>query len=167
MALPPPADAPAFTTADLCDAHEDLQVLEHGLRDYGGRTRFHGEVRTLKLFEDNSLVRRALEGPGHGRVLVVDGGGSLRCALLGDMLGELAVKNGWAGVVVHGAVRDAEALGRLPLGVKALGTHPRKSHKRGEGQEDVPVRLLGVTVPPGWHLYADGDGVVVGPKALL
>ena len=133
--------SPDFKTADLCDEHPDVQVLEAALRDFGGRVRFHGEVRTLKVFEDNTLVRQALEQPGEGRVLVVDGGGSLRCALLGDMLAAIGVQNGWAGVVLYGAVRDTAEVGRMPLGVKALGTHPSKSLKRGEGQADVPVRF--------------------------
>jgi regulator of ribonuclease activity A len=155
-----------FKTADLCDAFPEVEVAEPGLRDYGGRRRFGGPIRTLKVFEDNTLVRQALEQPGQGHVLVVDGGGSLRCALLGDVLAELAVKNGWAGVILYGALRDSEALGQLPLGVKALGTHPRKSHKRGEGQGQVPVRFLGVTFHPGHHVYGDADGLVVAARAL-
>jgi regulator of ribonuclease activity A len=157
-----------FLTTDLCDAHEDrLQVAEPLFQRYGGASRFAGQIVTLKLFEDNSLVREALGEDGHGKVLVVDGGGSLRCALLGDQLGELAVKNGWAGVLVYGCIRDSVALGTLPLGVRALNTHPKKSHKRGEGQKGLTVRFAGVSFVPGHWLYADEDGIVVAETALL
>lgn len=115
----------------------------------------------MRCIEDNSLVRVALEGPGNGAVLVVDGGGSLRCALLGDQLGTLAMENGWSGVIVNGCVRDSADLGTMDLGVKALATHPRKSVKRGEGERDVAVSFLGVEFSPGAMVYADGDGVVV------
>lgn len=156
-----------FLTTDLCDAHMDsVAVLEPILRAYGGAPRFFGPIATLKLFEDNALVRSALSEPGAGRVLVIDGGGSLRCALLGDQLGLLAVENGWAGVVVYGAIRDAVALGALPLGIRALATHPMKSIKRGEGQRDVPVVFGGVRFEPGHWLYADEDGVIVAAEAL-
>ncbi|BEV70553.1 MULTISPECIES: ribonuclease E activity regulator RraA [unclassified Paludibacterium] len=157
-----------FLTTDLCDAQPDkVQVLEPLFRAYGGRTRFGGQMVTLKLFEDNALVRSTLSEPGRGRVLVVDGGGSLRCALLGDQLGELAVQNGWAGVLVFGAIRDSVALGKLPLGIRALNTHPMKSIKRGEGQRDLSLRFAGVTLQPGHWLYADEDGIIVSADALL
>jgi len=156
-----------FTTADLCDAHAaSIEVAEPVFRDLGGRARFAGPIATLELFEDNSLVRAALQEPGRGRVLVVDGGGSLRCALLGDRLAALAVANGWAGVVVHGAVRDAAELARLELGVRALATCPRKSVKRGTGRRDLPVRFAGVRFAPDRFLYADEDGLIVAPGAL-
>ena len=155
----------SFATADLCDAHEGaLQVCEPVFADYGGRRRFHGAIRTLKCFEDNSLVREALAQAVDGAVLVVDAGGSRRCAMLGDQLAELAVKNGWAGVVMYGLIRDAEAIGTMPLGVKALGTIPIKSVKRGEGQADVVLRFAGVSFAPGDWLYADADGIVVGER---
>ncbi|MBF5043193.1 RraA family protein [Aggregicoccus sp. 17bor-14] len=163
-------DIPAFTTADLCDAHAgepDFQVAEPGFLDFGARRSFHGAIATVRAPEDNSLVREALEEPGGGRVLVVDGGGSRRCALVGDMLAALAQKNGWAGVLVNGCIRDAGEVARTAVGVKALGTHPLKSGKRNEGQRDVEVRFAGVTFRPGAHLYADVDGVVVSAKALL
>jgi regulator of ribonuclease activity A len=163
-------DIPFFTTADLCDAHaqsEGFQVAEPSFRDYGRRRSFHGAIATVRAPEDNSLVREALEQPGEGRVLVVDGGGSLRCALVGDQLAALAQKNGWAGVVVNGCIRDADEVARTQVGVKALGTHPLKSHKRGEGQRDVELRFAGVHFRPGDFLYADTDGVVVSTKALL
>lgn len=157
-----------FLTTDLCDAQpEKVQVLEPIFRAYGGQARFCGPMVTLKLFEDNALMRCTLSEPGLGRVLVVDGGGSLRCALLGDQLGELAVQNGWAGVLVFGAIRDSVALGKLPLGIRALNTHPMKSIKRGEGQRDLPLRFAGVTLQPGHWLYADEDGTIVSADALI
>ena len=152
---------PTFQTADLSDAHDDLQIADPLFRDFGGTTRFCGEVATLACFEDNSLVREWLSKPGEGRVLVVDGGGSTRCALLGDQLGALAVKNGWSGLLIHGCVRDAEELGKLDLGVRALAGCPRKSIKRGEGRIDVAVSFAGITIQPGAFLYADADGVLV------
>lgn len=156
-----------IATADICDQHPGpLQVAELLFRDYGGRRAFSGTIRTLSIFEDNLLVRQALERPGEGSVLVIDGGGSRRCALVGDQLAALAVKNGWAGILVHGCIRDSEAIGRMPIGVKALGTHPMKTVKRGEGRADVVVRFAGCTFTPGHHLYADADGVVVAGSPL-
>lgn len=156
-----------FQTTDLCDAFSDrLQVAEPIFRDFGGRTSFHGSIETVKAFEDNSLVRSTLEGPGEGRVLVVDAGGSMRCAMLGDMLAELGVKNGWAGVVMFGCIRDSAAIAQIMLGVKALAVMPKKSEKRGEGQRGVPVRFAGVGFEPGAMLYADEDGIVVSAKEL-
>ncbi|NMG65633.1 ribonuclease E activity regulator RraA [Azoarcus indigens] len=158
----------AIQTADLCDAHEDkVSVVAPMFRSFGGRSAFGGPISTLKLFEDNALVRTALASPGNGRVLVVDGGGSQRCALVGDQLGELGVKNGWAGVVVYGCIRDSKMLGGMDLGVFALGTHPRKSIKRNVGEVDIPVTFGGVTFAPGHYLYADEDGVIVSAEALL
>lgn len=155
-------------TADLCDAHEDkVTVVSPMFHSYGGRCAFGGPIATLKLFEDNSLVRKVLEMPGNGRVLVIDGGGSLRCALVGDQLGELAAGNDWAGIVVYGCVRDAKALGAMNVGVFALGTHPRKSVKRNTGEIDVPLQFGGATFVPGHYLYADEDGVIVSATALL
>ncbi|WP_146907029.1 ribonuclease E activity regulator RraA [Arenimonas daejeonensis] len=157
----------AFKTADLCDAHEDrVRVLDLPLRDYGGRIAFHGPVSTVRALEDNSRVREAVAEPGEGRVLVVDGGGSTRRSMLGDNLAAMAVKNGWAGVLVHGVIRDTDAIGQLALGVKALGTCPRKTDKLGQGLRDVVVDLGGVMIAPGHHLYADEDGVIVSPVPL-
>ena len=162
-----------FHTADLLDQHEDaaragrVRVVEPMFRAFGGRPRFHGAIATLKVFEDNSLVRTALEEAGKGRVLVVDGGGSMRCALLGDQLAELAEENDWAGVVVNGCIRDSAAIGELGVGVKALGVHPLKSVKRGVGERDIPVRFAGVNFIPGHYLYADEDGLIVSEKPLL
>lgn len=157
-----------FQTADLCDAHEGkLRVVAPMFRSYGGRVRFAGPIATLKLFEDNSLVRAALETPGQGRVLVVDGGGSMRCALVGDQLAQLGVKNGWAGVLVYGCIRDSRAIGEMDIGALALGTHPQKSIKKGVGDVDIPVTFGGVTFAPGEYVYADEDGVVVAASPLL
>ncbi|MFC4485923.1 ribonuclease E activity regulator RraA [Tepidiphilus baoligensis] len=157
-----------FHTADLCDAHEDrVRVLAPMLRSYGGARAAGGPVRTLKIFEDNALVREMLAEPGQGAMLVIDGGGSLRRALLGDNLAELAVKNGWAGVIVYGCIRDSAAIGRLPLGVWALATHPQKTLKRGEGQRDIAVSFGGATFAPGMFAYADEDGVIVSDTPLV
>jgi regulator of ribonuclease activity A len=155
-------------TTDLCDAHSDvLQIVEPIFSDYGGVRAFHGTVVTLKLFEDNSLVREALAEPGDGRVLVIDGGGSKRCALLGDQLAELAVQNHWHGIIVYGCIRDSARIAELPLGVKALGVHPLKSVKRGEGQRNLALRFAGVSVDPDDALYADEDGIVISKQPLL
>ncbi|THF60619.1 ribonuclease E activity regulator RraA [Pseudothauera rhizosphaerae] len=155
-------------TADLCDANEGrVHVVAPLFRSYGGRTAFGGPIATLKVFEDNSLVRTALEGPGEGRVLVIDGGGSLRCALVGDQLALLGVKNGWAGVIVYGCIRDSKAIGGMDIGAFALATHPLKSIKRGVGERDIPVTFGGVTFVPGHHVYADEDGVIVAEQGLL
>ena len=154
----------AISTADLSDANEGAaQVLRLQMRDLGGRRAFSGPIRTVRCHEDNSRAKAVLAAPGEGAVLVVDGGGSLNCALVGDMLAEGAVKNGWAGVVVHGAVRDAAVLATLDLGVKALGTMPLRSVRRDQGETDVIVAFGGVIFTPGDRLYADEDGVVVLP----
>lgn len=155
-------------TADLCDEHGDsVQVCEPAFRAFGLRRAFSGPVSTVRCFEDNSRVKEAVEGPGQGRVLVVDGGGSRRRALLGDKLGEAAVRNGWAGVIIHGCIRDSAELDRMDLGIRALGTMPLRSDKRGEGERDVPVRFAGATFRPGDYVYVDEDGIVVahGPLA--
>lgn len=156
-----------FTTAELHDAHEDrVQVAEGRFLALGRRHSFEGTIRTLKVHEDNALVRNALEGHGAGAVLVIDGGGSLRAALVGDRLAALALENGWSGLVVWGAVRDARAIDALDLGVRCLGTTPRKSTKYGFGQRDVPVSFAGVRFVPGAHLYADDDGILVADAPL-
>ena len=154
-------------TTDLCDAHEDrVRVVEPMFSSFGGRDAFHGQIATLKLFEDNSLVRMALESPGEGRVLVIDGGGSLRRALLGDQLAALAVQNRWAGIVVYGCIRDSRAIGQMDIGVFAIDTHPMKTVKKNAGEADIPVSFGGVTFIPGEWLYADDDGVVVSAAPL-
>jgi len=148
------------------DDHPDLDVVDPIFRDFGGVKRFSGAVVTLKLHEDNSLVRATLTEPGEGRVLVVDGGGSLRCALVGDNLATLAVKNGWSGILVYGAIRDSAEINEIKVGLKALTTNPRKSIKREVGQRDLVVRFGGVSFHPGHYLYADEDGIVLSPKEL-
>lgn len=153
-----------LSTTDLSDLHLEAIWLRPIFRDFGGRVRFSGRVRTLRVFEDNALVRRVLEEEGQGQVLVVDGGGSLRAALLGGNLARLALERGWRGVVVHGAVRDTEELKSLPLGVKALAAVPRKSVKEGRGLVDVPVAFAGARILPWWFLVADGDGVLLLPE---
>jgi len=153
-------------TADICDENDDVRVADPVFRDFGGRAAFGGPISTVKVFEDNVLVRKALEEPGEGRVLVVDGGGSLRCALLGDRLAEIGNQNGWAGVIVYGCIRDAAPIANIDIGVKALATHPKKSAKRGEGQRDGPVTFAGVTFTPGAFVYADGDGLVLSATSV-
>lgn len=156
-----------MNTCDLCDLHEDrVRILELPLRDFGGRLAFSGLVSTIQAWEDNSRVREAVSEPGQGRVLVIDGGGSLRRAMLGDLLATKAVENGWAGVVIHGALRDSAALGALDLGVKALGTCPLKTEKLGRGERDVELNLGGVAIRPGNWLCADEDGVVIADAVL-
>lgn len=156
-----------YVTPDLCDAYPDLvQVLEPMFSNFGGRDSFGGQIVTIKCFEDNSLVREQVELDGRGKVLVVDGGGSLRRALLGDMLAEKAAKNGWEGLVIYGCVRDVDVLAQTNLGVQALGSHPMKTEKRGLGDLNVVVNFGGVTFRPGEYLYADNNGIIVSPQAL-
>jgi len=156
--------APA--TCDLCDAHKGntdsaFRVLPPVFRDFGGRFAFHGPVSTVKCFEDNSMVKAAVESPGKGRVLVVDGAGSLRRALLGGNLGAAAEKNGWAGLVIDGCVRDLAELAACDIGIRALAPLPLPTERAGQGQRDVALQIRGVWVRPGDWLYADADGIVV------
>jgi regulator of ribonuclease activity A len=152
-------------TTDLWDAHaNELRLLEPLFRDFGGKRAFHGPIATLKVFEDNALVRSTLETPGQGRVLVVDGGGSVRRALVGGNLGKLAEQNGWAGIVVFGAVRDSLELVACNVGVKALALIPAKGEKTGAGERDVAVTFAGATLKPGDFLYADEDGILVSEQ---
>ncbi|MEZ8143685.1 ribonuclease activity regulator protein RraA [Enterovibrio norvegicus FF-33] len=152
---------------DISDAHgDDVHWIPVQWRDFGGRSAFSGRVETLRCFEDNSKVRDILGKPGEGRVLVVDGHGNLNKALLGDLLAERAVTNGWEGIVVFGAVRDASALSKMPLGVKALGVCPIKTEKRGAGDEDVPLRIHDVPISPGDYLFADLNGVMVSQHPI-
>jgi regulator of ribonuclease activity A len=154
-------------TADLCDAHADVvQVCEPVFHAFGGRSAFSGPVSTVRCFEDNSRIKEAVESPGEGRVLVVDGGGSRRRALFGGNLGSAAVKNGWVGVIIHGCIRDSGEIAQMNLGVRALGTMPLRSEKRGEGERDVSVRFAGATFRPGDHVYVDEDGIVVSHGPL-
>jgi regulator of ribonuclease activity A len=154
-----------LSTTDLCDEHPEAQVCQPVFRIYGGRDAFSGPITTLKVFEDNSMVREAVGRPGEGRVLVVDGGGSLRCSMFGGNLAVAAAENGWAGVVVHGCVRDVDELAAQPVGVRALAAFPRKS-ERGlhSGQAGLPVLFAGVVFREGEWLCADRDGVIVLPR---
>lgn len=157
-----------FTTPDLCDEFEDeIAILDPGLISFGGEEKFCGEIVTIKCFEDNSRVREQLALPGDGKVLVVDGGGSLRRALLGDMLAENGVKNGWAGVVINGCARDVEVIESMSLGVLALSAYPLKTEKRGLGDVNVEVKFLGVVFRPGDYLYADENGLIVSSRPLI
>jgi regulator of ribonuclease activity A len=154
-------------TADLIDQHGDaLESCDLQLRQFGGRPRFSGRIRTVRCHQDNVLIRQVLSEPGDGQVLVVDGGGSLHTSLVGDVVAGLAQGNGWTGLVVNGAVRDVVALAGLDIGVKALGSNPRRSAKEGVGEVDVPVAFGGARFEPGAHLYSDEDGIVVASTAL-
>jgi regulator of ribonuclease activity A len=158
----------SFATADLYDQYgEKLQVAQPLFNDFGGRIRFHGQIATVKVHEDNSLVRAALEEKGNGRVLVIDGGESLRCALVGDMLAQLGMDNGWSGMVISGCIRDSAAVITIDIGIKALGTNPRKSVKKGTGDRDISVTFAGVTFTPGHYIYADEDGILISAEKLL
>ena len=151
-----------IATADLFDERGDeLDSLGIQLQDIGGRTAFDGPIRTVRCHRDNALVKATLATPGEGAVLVVDGGGALGAALVGDLIAASAVAAGWSGVIVYGAIRDREAIGGLDLGVKALGSNPRKSAKDGVGEVDVAVEIGGVAFAPGKHVWADADGVLV------
>jgi len=156
------------STPDLCDEHADRVQVVTGLHwySYGGLERFSGPVTTVKCFEDNSRVKELLGTEGNGRVLVVDGGGSLRNALIGDMIATTARDNGWSGIIIHGACRDVEVLADIEFGVMALGCVPRKSIRRGEGQVDIPIIFGGVTFHPGDHAYADANGIIVSREPL-
>ncbi|MDQ1172026.1 regulator of ribonuclease activity A [Microbacterium testaceum] len=151
-----------IATADLYDDRGDeLDSLSLPMIDLGGHVAFDGAVRTVRCHRDNALVKQVLATPGAGAVLVIDGGGSLESALVGDLIAASAVENGWAGVIVNGAIRDRVAMAALPLGVKTLGSNPRKSAKDGVGEVDVPVTIAGVVFTPGRHVWADADGVLV------
>ena len=159
----PTAEVPA--TADLYDEHgENLQSCDLQMRQYGATRSFGGTISTVRCFDDNVLVKSILGEDGDGRVLVVDGGGSLHTTLMGDMIAEIAMTNRWAGIVINGAVRDVAALAKLPIGIKALGSNPRKSAKTGAGDRDVVVAFGGATFQPGDTLYSDDDGIVVLPR---
>jgi regulator of ribonuclease activity A len=154
-------------TSELCDSHPEVTVAEPIFSSYGGLDFFFGEIVTLKVFEDNAMVRAVLEETGEGKVLVVDGGGSLRCGLVGGNLASLAASNGWRGIVVFGCIRDSEEIRRVPLGVKALATHPRKSEKGlHAGRRHQSLSFAGVSFQEGHWLYADGDGMVVSAQAI-
>lgn len=157
-----------FATADLIDEFDaELASCETQFRQYGARTAFAGPIATIRCHRDNALVKKLLNTPGEGRVLVVDGGGSLASALMGDLIAASAVEQGWSGVVINGAVRDVATLRTLNLGIKALGSNPRKSAKEGAGEVDVPVTFGGVEFRPGHWLYSDEDGIVVAARRLI
>lgn len=148
-------------TADLLDEHPDAAVSTLAFRQFGGVASVDGVISTVRCFEDNVLVKKRVAEPGEGRVLVVDGGASLRVALVGDNVASLARDNGWAGLIIHGCVRDSAALRELEIGIKALGTHPKPSSKNGDGELDVPVTFGGITFTPGARVASDDDGIVV------
>ena len=159
-----------ISTADILDAHMALggvQSCEIRFRQYGGRRAFSGPVRTVKCHEDNALVKKALSEPVDGAVLVVDGGGSLRFALLGDLIGDMAVKNGWSGVIIWGAVRDTLALTSCDVGIKAIGSNPQRSRKDGAGHVDVPITFGNATFTLGGWVYSDDDGVLSADSELI
>jgi len=159
--------ANSYLTTDLCDQYSDqISIAQPIFNNYGGLIRFHGPILTVKVFEDNVLVKKTLEQKAQGSVLVVDGGGSYRCALLGDMLAGMAKENGWAGILVNGCIRDSAEIATIGVGVKALNTHPLKSIKRGEGQTDIALSFAGIDFIPGHYLYADEDGVIVSSEEL-
>jgi regulator of ribonuclease activity A len=156
-----------YLTPDLCDAYPELvQAVEPMFSNFGGRDSFGGQIVTIKCHEDNSLVKEQVALGGHGKVLVVDGGGSLRCALLGDLLAEQAAKNGWEGLLIYGCIRDVDVVAQTDLGVQALASHPKKTEKRGIGDLNVAVTFGGVTFKPGDYLYADNNGVIISPSPL-
>ena len=156
-----------YVTPDLCDEYPDLvQAVEPMFANFGGRDAFGGEIVTVKCFEDNSKVKELVDTDGTGKVMVVDAGGSMRRACLGDMLAEKAVNNGWEGIIMYGCIRDVDVIAQLDLGVQALGSHPMKTDKRGLGDVNVPVTFGGVTFEPGQFVYADNNGVIVSPEQL-
>ena len=158
----------SFVTPDLCDDNPELvKIVEPIFNNYGGKRAFGGEIVTVKCHEDNSVVKKQASEPGHGKVMVVDGGGSLRCALLGDLIAEKAVENGWEGLVIFGCIRDVDAIGELDLGVQALRTIPIKSVRKDRGDLNIEITFGGVTFQPGDFVYADNNGVIVSTKALI
>jgi regulator of ribonuclease activity A len=157
-----------YSTPDLSDQYPSLvRAAEPVFRDFGGRRSFGGEIVTVRCFEDNSLVKDNAGKPGRGKVMVVDGGGSVRKALLGDLIAETALKNGWEGLIIFGAVRDVDAIAGLGLGVKALASIPLKTERKGLGDLNVPVTFAGVTFSPGEYVYADSTGIIVSAEPLI
>lgn len=155
-----------YVTPDLCDAYPDVAVVEPMFSNFGARDSFGGQIVTVKCFEDNSMVKKLVDTDGKGKVMVVDGGGSLRRALLGDMLAEKAARNGWEGIIVYGCIRDVDVIAQTELGVQALASHPMKTDKRDIGDIDVVVTFGGVTFRPGEYVYADNNGIIVSPTEL-
>ncbi len=158
----------SFVTCDLCDDHpDDVRVCEPMFASFGGRETFCGEIVTVKCHEDNSRVKELLATPGKGKVLMVDGGGSLRCALMGDLIGASAVQNGWEGVIIYGCVRDVDALAELDIGVHAVAAIPLKSVRKGVGETGLDITFGGITFVQGQYVYADNNGVITSPKKLV
>lgn len=158
----------SFVTPDLCDDNPELvRVVEPMFNNYGGKRAFCGEIVTVKCHEDNSVLKAQASTPGHGKVMVVDGGGSLRCALLGDLIAAKAVENGWQGLIIYGCIRDVDAIGELNLGVQALRTVPIKSVRKDRGDLNIAITFGGVKFQPGEYVYADNNGIIVSAKALI
>ncbi len=156
-----------YLTPDLCDKYPDLvRVVEPIFKNYGGKSSFGGQIVTIKCHEDNSVVKETAGTAGNGKIIVVDGGGSLRRALLGDLIAENAVQNGWEGFIIYGCIRDVDAISTMNLGVKALNTNPLKTEKKGIGDLNIPVSFGGVTFKPGEYVYADSNGIIVSSKPL-
>lgn len=161
------ADIQFIATADIADIHDkDVRSCDTQFRNFGGKTEFCGEIHTISCFQDNGLVKKTLNSPGEGKVLVVDGHASMHTALMGDMIAEAGVKNGWAGVIINGPIRDSAEVAKMNFGCKALGSNPRKSAKDGVGEENIVLRLGGVDFVPGEFVYADSDGVVVSQQPV-
>lgn len=159
-----------FKTADLCDLHSEtghLQIAEPIFSRFGAHSAFHGQITTLKVFEDNVLIRQVLGEKVNNRVLVVDGGGSHRCALLGSNIATMACENGWSGLIIYGCVRDSVEIDALPIGIRALHTHPLKSRKKGFGEKDILVTFASINFKTDHYLYADEDGIIVAPAPLV
>ena len=155
------------STPDLCDQYPELvQAVEPMFSNFGGRESFGGQVVTVKCFEDNSRVKELVSTPGEGRVMVVDAGGSMRRACLGDMLAEKAAANGWSGIIIYGCIRDIDEIMTMDIGVQALGIHPMKTAKKGVGEIDITVSFGGVRFNPGDYVYADNNGIIVSSKKL-
>lgn len=156
----------SFVTPDLCDENPQVRVVAPMFKNFGAKKTFFGEIVTVKCFEDNSLIKEHAAKDGSGKVMVVDGGGSLRCALLGDLIAESALKNHWQGLIIYGCVRDVDALAEMDLGVQALASIPLKSVRQGRGDLNIPITFGGVTFNPGEYVYADNNGVIVSAVAL-
>lgn len=158
-----------FTTADLCDQHSsesNFQIAEPIFKTFGKKNHFSGQISTVKVFEDNVLIRQLLEKEVNKRILVIDGGGSHRCALLGANLANIACQNGWQGIIIYGCIRDSDEINQLPIGIRALHTHPLKSHKKGSGELESAVNFAGIHFKADHYLYADNDGIIVSQKSL-
>ena len=158
----------SFKTADLCDENSDqVQIVAPGLTNFGGKSRFHGSIVTVKSLNDNSKVREQIWSPGEGRVLVVDNEASTSCAMLGDMMAAKAIENGWAGIVINGCIRDSVDVGGMDIGVKALATNPLRSVKEGRGESGIELEFLGAVFRPGEYLYSDEDGILLSARPLF